>query len=139
MTYQKITIEATVLANRQKTWDCYTQPEHMMNWNFAAEEWHCPNATIDLTVGGKFRARMEAKDGSAGFDFEGTYTEITEGETLSYIMADGRKVDITFRGSDEATQVTLIFDAETENPPELQQFGWQSILNNFKTYTETKA
>jgi len=136
MNTTKITIKAEVLANRQKVWDYYTQPEHITKWNFANDDWCCPSASNDLQVGGKYVARMEAKDGSFGFDFEATYNEIVEGEYFTYTMPDNRVVNVIFKELGNNTEVTITFDAESENPLEMQQQGWQSILNNFKKYTE---
>lgn len=132
----KITVQALVAANRQKVWDYYTKPEHITQWNYAIETWHCPTASNDIRVGGKYLARMEAKDGSYGFDFEATYNEIIDGESFTYTMADNRVVNVIFRELGNSTEVTITFDAENENPAEMQQQGWQSILNNFKQYTE---
>jgi len=136
MAFTKITIQATVLAERNKAWSLYTEPAHITQWNFASENWSCPAASTDLVVGGKFSWRMEAKDGSFGFDFEGVFTEIVPFEKLKYALADQREVEISFRDLTEGTFVQIIFDAENENSLELQQFGWQSILNNFKSHTE---
>jgi uncharacterized protein YndB with AHSA1/START domain len=136
MAFTKITIQATVLADRNKTWANYTEPNHITQWNFASEDWCCPTASNDLVPGGKFSWRMEAKDGSFGFDFEGVFTEIVPFEKLKYALADQREVEISFSDLTEGTFVQLIFDAENENSLELQQFGWQSILNNFKAHTE---
>lgn len=133
-----ITISATVNAEKRKVWDYYTIPQHITQWNFAIDTWHCPPASNDLRVGGKYKARMEAKDGSFGFDFEAVYNEIILGEKFSYTMPDNRAVHVAFLTIDNnLTQVTVTFDAESENPIELQQQGWQAILNNFKNYTET--
>lgn len=133
-----ITISATVNAEKQKVWNYYTIPKHITQWNFAINTWHCPSASNDLRVGGKYKARMEAKDGSFGFDFEAVYNEIILGEKLNYTMPDNRAVHVTFLTIDNnLTQVTVTFDVEGENPIELQQQGWQAILNNFKNYTET--
>jgi uncharacterized protein YndB with AHSA1/START domain len=137
MTKNKITIQAIVSANKQKTWNYYTQPEHIVHWNFATDDWQCPRASNDLSVGGKYIARMEAKDGSVGFDFEATYTEIIEGEKFTYTMPDSRVVHVRFNGAGDKTEVVITFDAETENSLELQRSGWQAILNNFKEYTES--
>lgn len=136
MSFTKISIQATVHATTQKAWDCYTLPEHIIHWNFASPDWHCPAATADFSVGGKFSARMEAKDGSFGFDFEGIYSEIIFGEKLVYGLADGRQVAVSFTKLDDNTTVTVDFDAENENPIDMQRDGWQAILNNYKTYTE---
>jgi uncharacterized protein YndB with AHSA1/START domain len=136
MNTTKITIQAVVSADRQKVWDYYTKPEHITNWNFAIDTWHCPTAFNDLKVGGTYLARMEAKDGSFGFDFEAIYNEIVDGEKFTYTMTDNRVVNVVFKELGDKTEVTITFDAENENPVELQQNGWQSILDNFKKYTE---
>ena len=136
MTHEKITIKATISADKQKVWNYYTQPEHITKWNFADPSWHCPTATNDMTVGGHYIARMEAKDGSFGFDFDAVYTEIDPGENFTYEFG-GRFATYNFIENDGQTEVTVIFDPETENPIELQRNGWQAILNNFKKYTET--
>jgi len=132
-----ITIKATVNAQVGKTWDCYTGPGHIVHWNFASPDWHCPKATNDLTVGGKFTSRMEARDGSMGFDFEGVYTDIREHALIKYVMEDGRKVQAVFKEDGDQTHVTVTFDAENTNPAEMQQMGWQAILDSFKKYTES--
>lgn len=137
MTTNKITIQATVSANSKKVWDYYTLPEHITKWNFADPSWHCPSASNDMKVGGQYSARMEAKDGSFGFDFEAIYDEIKEGEKFSYTMPDGRQVNVIFNNLGEKTEVIVSFDAETENSIELQKNGWQAILDNFKKYTES--
>lgn len=133
---EKITIKATVSADKQKVWDYYTKPEHITKWNFADPSWHCPTATNDLKVGGRYVARMEAKDGSFGFDFEAIYNEVTDGEKFTYTMTDNRVVEAIFKELGNKTELTIIFDAESENPVDMQQQGWQSILDNFKKYTE---
>lgn len=135
----KITVQSTIQADTQKVWDFYTQPEHIIGWNFASDDWHCPRATNDLRVGGKFSARMEARDGSYGFDFNTLYDEVVVHEKIAYTMEDGRKADITFSGENGTTLVTVTFDAENQNDPEMQRVGWQAILDNFKKYVELKA
>lgn len=132
----KILIHAIVLADIEKVWDYYTRPEHITKWNFASDDWQCPHASNDMRVGGKYLSRMEAKDGSFGFDFEAVYEQIIVGERFSYTMPDGRKVQVTFKDADGKTEVSINFDAETENSIELQRQGWQAILDNFKKYTE---
>ncbi|WP_026691942.1 SRPBCC domain-containing protein [Peribacillus kribbensis] len=132
----KITVAATVQAPVEKVWKYWTEPEHIMKWNNASEDWHTPSAENDVRAGGKFVTRMEAKDGSAGFDFGGTYDEVTPHKVLAYTMDDGRKVTITFEGRGNETEVTETFDAEAAHPIEFQQQGWQAIVNHFKTYTE---
>ncbi len=136
MKQDKIIIQAIVSADIKKVWDYYTRPEHITKWNFASEDWQCPHATNDMRVGGKYIARMEAKDGSFGFDFEAVYDEIVDGESFSYTMPDGREVNVNFKAADDKTEVSISFDAEAENSIELQRQGWQAILDNFKKYTE---
>jgi uncharacterized protein YndB with AHSA1/START domain len=133
-----MTVETHVSASMAKVWECWTQPEHIMHWNFASNDWQCPSATNDLRVGGVFSARMEAKDGSSGFDFSGTYTEIVPDERIAYVMAgeDARKVDVTFTDVGHGILVTETFETETENPVDMQRVGWQAILDNFKHYVE---
>lgn len=132
----KITVSATVNAESNKVWDCYTAPEHITQWNFADPSWHCPRASNDMRVGGTYNARMEAKDGSFGFDFEAVYTEVESGKHFSYEFG-GRMATVSFNPTGEQTEVIVTFDAESENPVEMQQAGWQMILNNFKSYTES--
>lgn len=138
MNSTQITIETSIHAEPEKVWECWTKPSHITQWNFATEDWCCPNAENDLRVGGIYRARMEAKNGSFGFDFEATYDEISEHKKIAYTMSDDRKVITEFSASDDVTKVTTIFDAESENPIEMQRDGWQAILNNFKQYVETQ-
>ncbi len=136
MSFSKITIQTTVLANRKKAWDHYTEAKHITQWNFASDDWCCPAASNDLTVGGKFSWRMEAKDGSFGFDFEGEYTEVVPLAKIKYVFMDQREAEISFSDLAEGTLVQIVFDAENENSLELQESGWQAILNNFKSHTE---
>lgn len=137
---QPITIETTINAPIEKVWACWTKPEHITKWNNASDDWHSPQAENDLRVGGKFITRMEAKDGSAGFDFGGTYDEVKEYELIAYTMDDNRKVKITFsQHNDEEVKVVETFDPESENSMEMQRNGWQAILNNFKKYVETQS
>jgi uncharacterized protein YndB with AHSA1/START domain len=131
-----ITVQTTVNAPIGKVWTFWTAPEHITGWNFAIDEWQCPSAVNDLRVGGKFSSRMEAKDGSFGFDFEGVYEAVIPQERIEYVLGDGRKVKITFTAKGTETEVIETFDPESENGIELQQQGWQAILNNFKKYTE---
>ena len=132
---EKITVRATIAADKQKVWDYYTQPEHITQWNFADPSWHCPSASNQLTVGGRYIARMEAKDGSFGFDFDAVYTDIDVGNRFTYEFG-GRLATVTFQEADGHTVVLVTFDPETENAIELQRTGWQAILNNFAAYTE---
>ena len=136
MSFSKITIQTTVLADRKKAWGHYTEAKHITQWNFASEDWCCPAASNDLVVGGKFSWRMEAKDGSYGFDFEGVYTEIVPLAKIKYIFMDQREAEIVFSDLTEGTLVQIVFDAEKENSLELQEEGWQSILTNYKSHTE---
>ena len=132
-----ITVSAEIEASITKVWDYYTNAQHITQWNFATDEWHCPHASTDLRPGGKHMARMEAKDGSFGFDFEAIYDEVVPNQKLSYTMGDGRQASIIFNSQDDdTTVVTITFDAD-DNSIDLQQQGWQSILNNFKRYVES--
>ncbi|MEZ4721253.1 MAG: SRPBCC family protein [Flavobacteriales bacterium] len=133
----KITIQATVDAPIERVWESYTNPKHIVNWNFAIDTWCCPSAENDLRPGGKYKARMEAKDGSFGFDFEATYDEVIAMKKIVYTIADGRKVVTDFETSGGKCIVTTAFEAETENPAEMQKQGWQAILDNFKKYAES--
>ena len=137
MSQPKITVNATVNAPIKKVWDAYTQPKHITNWNFADPSWHCPSATNDMKIGGTYKARMEAKDGSYGFDFEAIYSEITEGKSFTYEFG-GRTATVLFKETDHQTEVIVTFEAEAENEIDMQKAGWQAILNNFKNYSETK-
>ncbi|GCC53413.1 polyketide cyclase [Chryseotalea sanaruensis] len=135
--FVSITIKALVNASTEKAWECWTEPKHIIKWNAASDDWHTPRATNDLRLGGKFTSRMEAKDGSMGFDFEGVYENVVPNKRLTYAMADGRKVDVTFTPKGNAVEVVETFDAEQSNPIEMQRDGWQAILDNFKKYTES--
>ena len=136
MDSKKVTVEASINADVSKVWNYWNTPERITQWNFANKEWHCPKAEIDLRVGGKIKTRMEARNGSFGFDLEGEYDEIVDQKMISYVMPDGRKVSTTFVNTDGNTMVTTIFDAENLSPIELQKAGWQAILENFKRYVE---
>ena len=129
----KISVETVIDAPLDKVWECYVSPDHMTKWNFASEDWHCPAATVYLRVGGEFSSRMEAKDGSMGFDFAGTYTKIQVGKLLEYEFGD-RTASIEFLDRPEGVKVIVTFEAESQNPAEMQRFGWQSILDNFRSY-----
>lgn len=131
----KISVQATISAPQQKAWNYYTLPEHITKWNFADPSWHCPTATNDMKIGGRYVARMEAKDGSFGFDFDATYTAIAPGESFTYEFG-GRLATVVFKNTGTQTEVNITFDPETINPIELQRNGWQAILNNFKNYVE---
>lgn len=133
----KITVENTVKAPVEKVWKLWTTPEYITKWNNASDDWHTPRAENDLRAGGKFLSRMEARDGSFGFDFGGVYDEVKTNELIDYIMGDGRKVKITFINKGNETKVIETFEAENQNPIEMQRGGWQAILDNFKKYAET--
>jgi len=134
---EKITIDITILAPVQKVWDYYNDPEHITKWNFADDSWHCPSSENDLKVGGKFKNRMEAKDGSFGFDFEGIYDEVIPNERIKYHLEDGRNVEVIFKIIDEnTTNVKINFDPEKQNSVQMQRDGWYAILNNFHKYVE---
>lgn len=138
-TCKKITIATWVKGSLDKVWDAFTKPEHITKWCFASEDWEAPHAENDLRTGGTFSTRMQAKDGSFGFDFGGTYTNVKEKEVFEYEMSDGRTVMVTFMPGKSSVLVTEIFDMEMENAREMQQQGWQSILANFKKYVEALA
>jgi uncharacterized protein YndB with AHSA1/START domain len=134
-----ITVESIVKAPMEKVWQFFTEPEHIRNWNNAVNEWHTPHAENDLKPGGKFVYRMEAKDGSFGFDFNGVYDDVRANELIAYTLGDGRKVTIRFSSHESETKVVETFEAEETNSLELQRTGWQAILDNFKRYTEANA
>ncbi len=132
-----ITIETTIDAPVQKVWEYWSNPEHITQWNHASEDWHSPWAKNDLREGGSFSTRMEARDGSMGFDFGGVYDVVRNNEYIEYTMGDGRKVKTSFSPDGNKTHVTESFDAETTHSVDMQKSGWQAILDNFKNYTET--
>lgn len=138
MTIQAITVETKVAVPLKDVWSAYTTPDDITQWNFANDDWCCPTAEVDLRPGGKQRSRMEAKDGSMGFDFGGTYEQVEPHKSITLVMDDGRKSHTTFAEDGGKTQVTTTFDAEAKNPIEMQRDGWQAILNNFKAYVEGK-
>ncbi|RKP52964.1 polyketide cyclase [Cohnella endophytica] len=132
-----LTVETTVHKPVGDVWSYWTEPQHITKWCFASDDWHAPNAENDLRAGGSFVTRMEAKDGSFGFDFGGVYDEVRINEFISYTIGDGRKVAITFISQDNDTKVIETFEAESTNPIEMQQAGFQAILDNFKKYSES--
>ncbi|MBO9573036.1 MAG: SRPBCC family protein [Chitinophagaceae bacterium] len=134
-----ITVENTINAPIEKVWKYWSGPEHIVKWCSASEDWHTPSATNDLRSGGKFSSRMEAKDGSYGFDFGGIYDDVRTHELIAYTMGDGRKVKVVFTASGNTTKVVETFDPEATNPIEMQRAGWQAILDNFKKYAEANA
>lgn len=131
-----ITIQSNINAPVEKVWKLYTTPEDIVQWNHASDDWHSPRAENDLRVGGKFVFRMEAKDGSSGFDFNGIYDEVKVNELIAYSIEDGRKVRITFSENNGITTTVVTFEAENVYPVEMQRSGWQAILDNFKKYVE---
>ncbi len=134
-----MTISVTVTVDKpvERVWAAYTTPEDIVGWNFASDDWHTPSSRVDLRVGGSFSSRMEAKDGSAGFDFEGVYTQVIKNKLLEYAFGD-RKALVTFTENPGSTVVEVSFDTEDENSVDMQRQGWQAILDNFKKYTESK-
>jgi uncharacterized protein YndB with AHSA1/START domain len=135
----KITVETLVKAKLSKVWDAWNNPADIKQWNTAQDDWHTTRSTVDLREGGKFSARMEAKDGSQGFDFEGTYTSIVPQKSIEFRMGDGREVKIEFVERNGGVLVTETFDAENEYPPEFQRAGWQAILDNFGRHVEARG
>ncbi|MEN2401892.1 SRPBCC family protein [Flavobacterium sp. MC2016-06] len=131
-----ITVQTKVNASINKVWEFWTQPEHITKWSFASPDWHTPYAENDVREGGKFKSTMAAKDGSMSFDFGGEYTLVKQNEAISYLMGDGRKVEITFKETPDGVEIIESFDPETQNPEEMQRGGWQAILDNFKQYVE---
>jgi uncharacterized protein YndB with AHSA1/START domain len=132
-----ITVEAIVNAPAEKVWTVWNKPEDIMQWSHASDDWHTTSSENDLRPGGKFSSRMEAKDGSFGFDFGGVYDEVKPCELITYTMGDGRKVENVFKKEKNSTKVTVTFEVENQNPVEMQRGGWQAILDNFKKYAES--
>jgi uncharacterized protein YndB with AHSA1/START domain len=132
-----ITIESTINAPVEKVWEYWSKPEHIVKWAHPSDDWHTTRAENDLRVGGSFTSRMEAKDGSFGFDFGGVYDVVRKNEYMEYTLGDNRKVKITFSANGNTTKIVESFEAENTNPVEMQRGGWQAILDNFKKYTET--
>lgn len=132
----RITVQTTVKAPVEKVWKYWNEPQHITQWSFASEDWHAPSATNDLRPGGKLVVRMEAKDGSAGFDFSGTYDVVSEPKEVTFTLDDGRKVNVVFTAQGDETLIVETFDAESSFPVEYQQAGWQAILDNFKRHVE---
>ena len=132
-------VETTINAPLDEVWRCWLTPEDIVQWNNASDQWYKPKAENDLTVGGKFVYKMEARDGSFSFDFSGTYEKIEEKKLLEYVLTDGRRVSVAFEESVGTTTVTETFEPEAENTLETQKAGWQSILDNYKKYVENKG
>ena len=135
----KITIEETVAAPVEAVWTAWTTPADITRWNAASDDWHCPSAEIDLRPGGRFSYRMEARDGSVGFDFAGTFTEVVPNELIELSLGDGRSVTVEFVVEDGAVTVRQSVDAESVHAAEQQRQGWQAILSNFARHTEAKT
>ena len=134
-----ITIETIVIVPVEKVWQLWTEPAHITKWNNASEDWHTPYAENDVQAGGKFVSRMEAKDGSFGFDFSGVYDVVRVNEYIAYTLDDGRKVTISFSTQGIQTRVVETFEAEDTNPVDMQRSGWQAILDHFKQYAEMQS
>jgi uncharacterized protein YndB with AHSA1/START domain len=133
-----VTVKVTINASPNLVWEMFNNPKHIVNWNAASDDWHCPRAENELRVGGKSNIRMEAKDGSFGFDFKWVFTKIIEYKILEYTLEDNRKVSVEFENENGHTTLVQKFETETENSIELQKTGWQSILDNFKNYVESR-
>ncbi len=136
MEKKRIHIDTLIDAPIKTVWDAYNNPQDIKQWNHASEDWHCPSSANDLRVGGKFKNKMAAKDGSFEFDFEGTYTEVTPMNSISYVLGDNRETDIKFKDENGKTAVSIDFDMEDSNPEDMQRDGWQAILDNFKKHVE---
>jgi uncharacterized protein YndB with AHSA1/START domain len=139
MSPTKITVTARVNAPVDKVWKYWSHPDHIRQWNAASDEWHSPSATNDLRKGGAFSFRMEARDGSKGFDFNGVYDEVKLHERVAYTLGDGRKVSVLFSPEGNTTVVSETFEAENMHSLEMQQAGWQAILDNFRKYVESPS
>jgi|SRR5215217_7911094 len=133
-----ITVTATINATVEKVWQYWNEPEHIKGWAFASDDWHAPHADNDLRTDGKFTTTMAAKDGSFSFDFGGVYTNVQDNKYIAYTIGDGRKVEIKFTANGDTTEIEETFEPESQNSLEMQQGGWQAILNNFKKYAEGK-
>jgi uncharacterized protein YndB with AHSA1/START domain len=138
-TTTRITVTALVAKPVAHVWTIWTDPAHIMKWNAANDDWHCPKASNDLRTGGSFSSTMAARDGSFSFDFEGVYDDVELHRRIAYTMSDGRTCEILFEEKAGGTLVTESFDAESQNPVEMQRAGWQAILDRFKAYAETQA
>lgn len=136
MKTNKIKVETLVPLPIEKVWNLWTSPDHIKNWNHASPDWHTPSAENDVREKGKFNYRMEAKDGSTGFNFEGEYTEVKEHKLIRYRLSNGREVEVVFKPVDNTTFIEETFDPEADNPIKMQRDGWQAILENFREYAE---
>lgn len=137
MSFEKVTITAQVAAPPATVWRAWTEPAHITQWNFASPDWCCPRAELDLRPGGRYLARMEAKNGSFGFDLEAVFDAVEPEQRIAFTMPDGRSAETTFAAEPGGTRVTTVFDAERMNPVEMQRAGWQAILDTFKRHAET--
>lgn len=135
----KITVETIVQSDLAAVWRAWNTPEDIMKWNAASDDWHTTISRVDLRPGGRFYARMEAKNGTVGFDFEGVYSNVIDKQLIEYAMSDGRTVSVSFEEVADGVRVTEVFDADNEYSPEMQQEGWQSILESFKRYVEAAS
>ena len=135
----KITVQTVVKAGLERVWEAWSDPEDIKQWNAASDDWHTSSSSVDLREGGRFTCRMEAKDGSEGFDFEGTYTRVVPRGLIEYRISDGREARVEFKAQPGGVLVTETFDAETENPAELQRQGWQAILDRLARHVEMGA
>jgi uncharacterized protein YndB with AHSA1/START domain len=135
----KITVETLIRAPSTAVWEAWNSPADIKQWNAASDDWHTTESAVDLRVGGTFRSRMEARDGSAGFDFEGVYSRVVPEEAITYQMSDGREVEVRFEEHTGGILVRETFDAETEHSAEMQRAGWQAILDNFGRHVEAKV
>lgn len=133
---ERIKIETKVNAPIEKIWDYWVEPEHIVQWSHASDDWHTPRAENDIRTGGKFVSRMEARDGSMGFDFGGVYDEVIQYKRIAYTMGDDRSVTIDFNEENDGVRIVQSFDPESRNSREMQRDGWQAILDNFKKYVE---
>jgi len=134
---EPVTVEVVVNSDIDTVWETWVSPEHIKQWNNASDDWHTPHAEVDLREGGEFLSRMEAKDGSFGFDFRGMYQKIVPLQLIEYNIEDGRHVSIVFEATADGVKVTETFDPEETNPVAMQKKGWQAILNSFAKYVES--
>lgn len=131
-----ISVSVQIQAPLKLVWEAYTDPVHIVHWNAASDDWHTTSSRVDLREGGHFSSRMEARDGSEGFDFEGVYQRIVDHEVIEYEFG-GRTARVSFSASGDTSQVIVEFEPESTHPVDVQQGGWQAILNNFKKYVES--
>lgn len=136
---KNITVSVQLDTNAEKAWEYWTHPDYIVQWNFASDEWCCPSASNDVSEGGKLSWRMEAKDGTFGFDLNGTYTKVVHPQQLEYMLEDGRPVRVHFETDSTGTTVKWTFEVEQINPPEFQKAGWQAILNNYKALVDQES